>query len=608
MMGDLPLERMTGLGAGGSPVDCGHRYTPYVVFHKLGVPKIDASPYLVSMTTHNDLATPEGSWQVVLKSRPLMTRAAVEALEWHEEVSPGDWVTLKLHDGLRLWPIMIGNVDRVHRSIGGVGGNRTVTYIISGRDHGKTLTASEIVVLPYGKPMGPANAPSAIDPAKDLPLYFRTLERLYADAKEGGISPNEILPKMLRFFLGHVPDSDNEERGTPPIWRLPKSIRVIPGAWFPGGEAELIRKTNNLPGKPMGAPMGDALHVATEPLDGALVINELCASIPNGMTLWELLASYANTEINEAFTDFLPTSFAVSRPMLASDYYELTGMPSGGAAAASAAASAAAGAGAGGSAASGVAATAASAGAAGVDGMGMSMQMVLRRRPFPSEAYLRASIKGFTVDLTAQKSGIERWRKLPWTIIDERQLVSDETSKHGEERYNLFLAVPHASYGLNPYTLVLETGHLPIVTPGSPERYGWRRRHMSSPYLPVDGWLKTYYIWSQSLADWYGHNAELLSGSLTTGRALPGIRIGERLTVRRNAGKWDETYYVEGVTHEWQRRPDGGEKTSTTLQVTRGSVLPQGGYATLVLEKQNGDLSPEENEAYDRLQREGAIK
>lgn len=568
MMGRLPFEHAFGFDdvTGGEPVDLGWRYRPFATFYRFDGDPIEATDYLIGMSTTSDLATPEGTFQLVLKASPIGKSSALEPVDWLEEVPPGSWVVIELSDGKRIWPLMLGNVDRVHRSISGVGGGRTHTYTVTGRDHGKALTKSEIVILPQFKDA------SAIDVGQDLQPYYRRLDRIVFEAGKGGVAPDEIIPRMLYFFLGHVTRGTVIERGAAPIWRMPPTLRIVPSGWK-GTDVELAGLVADLPGDE-GMPLGDLLEVHTEPLDGRLVLREVFDGLPDGTRLWELLAGYANTEINEVFVDLLPANFAVGRPMTVDDY--VTTEPG---------------------------------------ATGWAPAMVVRRRPFPSEEYAKAAIQGFQVDPSAQRDGVTRWRDLPWTIIDERQLAVDETSRHDSERFNFFLAVPHADFGGNPYTMALGSsgrGKLPITVPESPRRYGWTKRQMSSPFLPTNPAVPTatYFVWSQALADWYERNPEYLSGNLSTRRALPGVRIGEKLTVIRNGGTARETYYVEGVTHEWQVQADGKESSSSNFTVTRGSTHPLGRFKTLAEQVGRGteDMSAEEVEAYDILRREGAIQ
>jgi len=67
--------------------------------------------------------------------------------------------------------------------------------------------------------------------------------------------------------------------------------------------------------------------------------------------------------------------------------------------------------------------------------------------------------------------------------------------------------------------------------------------------------------WALMLDHWYQHNIEYLNGTMAL-RGMPDIRVGYRLDVYERR----ESYYVEGVTNNWEFP---GPLT-TTLAVSRG--------------------------------------
>jgi hypothetical protein len=76
---------------------------------------------------------------------------------------------------------------------------------------------------------------------------------------------------------------------------------------------------------------------------------------------------------------------------------------------------------------------------------------------------------------------------------------------------------------------------------------------------------------------WYQHNTEYLTGTMQT-RGMPEIRVGYRLDVIERG----ESYYVEGVNHQWVVT-EQGTTLQTGLTLSRGQrndpypvyVLPQ---------------------------------
>ena len=518
MMADRPISLLLADGT----LDNRHRIRPGCRFYSFDDEEpIIADNYLTSFRTSKSIGEPAGTWTVGLATQPLVPGQAFELIRWHERVKPGDWVLLDASDGAAEWPIMLGVVDRVHRSRVGP----TLRYTITGRDFGKCLTNHDIIVLPQYK------SANALDLVNDLGPFYQTLDRITTRFGKDGVSPAELLPQLALFFLGSVTKG---ERGAAPVFHLPRSMHIET-------DQPVDLEAAGLPLE-LGLPLGELLRFAVDPdLTGRAVLREMFEGLPDGMKLWDYLASWANTELNEFYCDFLPRSMLDGgRPLADAYQWNRQG------------------------------------------GHPFLPAIVLRERPFPTNAHVSARQLGFKTNIDLV-SGYDRWVGLPWTEVDERQLVQDETGVSDAERANFFLAVPHASYTANPYTLALGAsgrGKLPIITPDSAARYGWQRRQMSSPYLPTDpnAPTATYYEWSRQISDWYERNAEYLSGDLESARMLPGVHVGEKLIVHRDNRAVRETYYVEGVTHAWQKAGDAHETSSTAMVVTRGSTDDLGGF------------------------------
>jgi hypothetical protein len=115
-------------------------------------------------------------------------------------------------------------------------------------------------------------------------------------------------------------------------------------------------------------------------------------------------------------------------------------------------------------------------------------------------------------------------------------------------------------------------GSIPIYSEESIARHGVRRYYQTTRFLPMreanstetNQWIRTCARWLKMLHDWYVIAPFELSGSITTTRVMPEIRIGERIREERNEG--DVIYYCEGVRNEWHY-PGAGK---SVLTVTRG--------------------------------------
>jgi hypothetical protein len=113
----------------------------------------------------------------------------------------------------------------------------------------------------------------------------------------------------------------------------------------------------------------------------------------------------------------------------------------------------------------------------------------------------------------------------------------------------------------------------PIVTPVSVMKHGLRVWSNSTRFADFSvktsankgydtlGTRQKVIRWVIMLDHWKQHNEEYLNGSITT-RGFPEIRVGYRLDILER----HESYYVEGVTHNWQYP----EPLTTTLTVSRG--------------------------------------
>ena len=174
------------------------------------------------------------------------------------------------------------------------------------------------------------------------------------------------------------------------------------------------------------------------------------------------------------------------------------------------------------------------------------------------------------------------WAALPTHDFDFTELTPS-LGRGGSERFNAFFVAPQV---LQSYTGGLDlTG--PLWDTADMETHGMRQFNVESRYVSESNQVFTMARSLRERArDWYALNPYLLSGTITSGKLLPEVRIGDRLRVR-GPGASEKNFYVEQVSHQWS--PGNGR---TTLGVTRGwdgddasylSALRQivSGYTTL---------------------------
>jgi hypothetical protein len=113
-------------------------------------------------------------------------------------------------------------------------------------------------------------------------------------------------------------------------------------------------------------------------------------------------------------------------------------------------------------------------------------------------------------------------------------------------------------------------GSIPIWNLTSIEKHGLRKWQQGTSYLPISSrergtqFSQLAANWLRRIHDWYVVAPLELSGTLTTSRLRPEIRIGQRVRERRRDGTI--FYYVEGVTNTYTY----GTAGRTMLTVTRG--------------------------------------
>ena len=177
------------------------------------------------------------------------------------------------------------------------------------------------------------------------------------------------------------------------------------------------------------------------------------------------------------------------------------------------------------------------------------------------------------------QEGTSRWDQTRVHKLEKNDVRSRNLAKGGAaNRYNYWVitgsvlgdqfetqAQTH-SMGLEPF----KPGAIPIINVESVQRHGLRPYTVNTNFLPFfkqnegTNFIRLAANWLKRIHDWYGVAPFQLSGTITTTRMFPEIRIGQRIQELRDEGT--VTYYVEGVDHQWSY-PGAG---STTITLTHG--------------------------------------
>lgn len=194
-------------------------------------------------------------------------------------------------------------------------------------------------------------------------------------------------------------------------------------------------------------------------------------------------------------------------------------------------------------------------------------QLVLRERPFPTDNKGRSSweslkthrlapgdVKGRKMTRGAPESRFNYW------LLDSKGLIGDGMSAQ--------LQIQQAATREKGVP-----GSAPIYNMDDVRKHGFRRFMQGTRYFPFredPQWFTHSARWLQLLHDWYIVAPYELSGTLQASAVFPAIRVGHRLLEARKIGA-EVTYYVEGVSHDWQYPGPG----LTTLNLTRGEFADE---------------------------------
>lgn len=187
-----------------------------------------------------------------------------------------------------------------------------------------------------------------------------------------------------------------------------------------------------------------------------------------------------------------------------------------------------------------------------------SMGVFVRDKPFLSS--VTKDKNGNTLDMLQSP-----WFSLPLFTVVRQECGNDNLGRGGEERFNTIFVKNAATAEYSDNNIEISK---PLWYPDDVVKRGIRRLDVTSNYHQADSDnLSMITTQRELLRDWYGLNPYFINGTLPLIHLRPDIRIGSRLRIpgRASDGDEDETYYIEGLTHQWSL---GNGKTSLTL--TRG--------------------------------------
>lgn len=161
-------------------------------------------------------------------------------------------------------------------------------------------------------------------------------------------------------------------------------------------------------------------------------------------------------------------------------------------------------------------------------------------------------------------------------LIKNSDIVEESIGLSDNDHVNFFMitqsSIPIAS-NFQKFTL-LKDGLVPIFIPESIRKYGLRVREMSTKFMytgggKIDSGDALRFLVRCLLAQdqWYQHNPFYRSGTIKT-RLVPKARVGMALDVL--SSDREESYYIEGVSHEWELGEDGKGRAFTSFTLTRG--------------------------------------
>lgn len=370
------------------------------------------------------------------------------------------------------------------------------------------------------------------DPLLGLNAFTAAIGRLTS------LTPTDIMERIFDFFFRPV------DRPEEAFWRIPDSISRSFGL---APDPALVRQFSDIIDRrfaPTAGSFGSLQTLLTMPMGGG--------------NAWDMLKAHSNETLNELWVDLVP----LSPPSDTSSSVEAQ------------------------AAAAGASSPIAGSAARPSPAWGVRPALILRERPFPS-----------TPGTIPHRNGKDDpWSELPQTILDAEDLTADLT-RGGDERYNFFLV----EAGSGDFFSKLASASIaagkpmadfPVIDRESISIHGLKKLQASTNFVNFDqGKAELYMAWSKLYRDWYCLNPAFWSGTITCAFLLPGVRVGERVTVRGLMGDAMQ-FYVEGVRHQ-HSADDLTQRT--TLTVTRGHPDPIRGLADYIARTTSTPSSPMES-------------
>lgn len=183
-----------------------------------------------------------------------------------------------------------------------------------------------------------------------------------------------------------------------------------------------------------------------------------------------------------------------------------------------------------------------------------AMAVILRDRPFPSDAALLHPL-----------SVKHPFFALPTATVERQSIMGASVGRGGAERFNAYFATNQLAQEHASNVNLTQ----PLWDRSDILRHGVRRMDPSSNYIARNGdLLGVTSVQRAKIRDWHCLNPYFYNGTLSLAHGRPDIRVGMRARIPGISRDFDETYYVESVSHTWQF----GAGIRTTLGVTRGWV------------------------------------
>lgn len=191
----------------------------------------------------------------------------------------------------------------------------------------------------------------------------------------------------------------------------------------------------------------------------------------------------------------------------------------------------------------------------------------IRERPFPF------TDRRLDYEYTILAGDQHPWFYLPTWDIPSWMIESHDLGIAGHERYNIFQLLSSNASVMGSQGDQFQT-FPPTWYKESVQRHGLAAMLETTAFLarenaPIGKWLEERGHWQNLLMEWHCLNPYMRQGTINLGLLTPEIRIGHRLRVHWPTAT--ETFYIEGVDHNWQAaQPNAPASGRSSLVVTRG--------------------------------------